>query len=121
MSSYETLAGCYDELTEDVAYTKRADFIEKLMGRSKVPVRTVLDLACGTGTMTCLFARRGYEMIGVDQSPEMLAELYGSLDHYRELVEKATARDVQKGFVLAEDAAGLVDEVVAMAKARGLK
>lgn len=54
-------------------------------------------------------------------SPEMLAELYGSLDHYRELVEKATARDVQKGFVLAEDAAGLVDEVVAMAKARGLK
>ena len=51
----------------------------------------------------------------------MLAELYGSLDHYRELVEKATARDVQKGFVLAEDAADLVDEVVAMAKARGLK
>ena len=36
MSSYETLAGCYDELTEDVAYTKRADFIEKLMGGSKI-------------------------------------------------------------------------------------
>ncbi len=73
MSSYETLAGCYDELTEDVAYTKRADFIEKLMGRSKVPVRTVLDLACGTGTMTAIFTRRGYELIAVDGSEDMLA------------------------------------------------
>ena len=73
MSSYETLAGCYDELTEDVAYTKRADFIEKLMGRSRVPVRTVLDLACGTGTMTAIFTRRGYELIAVDGSEDMLA------------------------------------------------
>ena len=48
MSSYETLASYYDELTEDVSYVRRADFVEKLMGRSRVPVKTVLDLACGT-------------------------------------------------------------------------
>ena len=35
MSSYETLAGCYDALTEDVAYQKRADFVEKLLRRSR--------------------------------------------------------------------------------------
>ena len=73
MSSYEALAGFYDRLTEDVAYEKRAAFLERLMGRSRVPVHTVLDLACGTGTMTCLLARRGYEMIAVDGSGDMLA------------------------------------------------
>ena len=73
MSRYETLAGCYDALTGDVGYPRRADFLEKIFRRSRVPVRTVLDLACGTGTMTCLLARRGYEMIGVDESGEMLA------------------------------------------------
>ena len=73
MSSYEALAGHYDELTEDVAYTRRADFVEKLMGRSRVPVKTVLDLACGTGTMTAIFTRRGYELVSVDASADMLA------------------------------------------------
>ena len=73
MSSYQALAGCYDELTEDVAYRKRADFVEKLMGRSRIPVKTVLDLACGTGTMTALFTQRGYELIAVDGSEDMLA------------------------------------------------
>ena len=73
MSSYEALAGSYDALTEDVAYQRRADFIEKLLRRSQIPVQTVLDLACGTGTTTCLFARRGYEMIAVDGSEDMLS------------------------------------------------
>ena len=74
MSAYETLAGAYDALTQDVGYEKRADFLEKLMRRNKPDVHTVLDLACGTGTMTWLLASRGYEMIGVDSSTEMLAQ-----------------------------------------------
>ena len=74
MSSYETLAAYYDELTEDVEYRRRADFVERLMGRSRVPVKTVLDLACGTGTMTGLFTQRGYELIAVDGSEDMLAQ-----------------------------------------------
>ena len=49
MSSYQQLAGAYDELTWDVGYEKRADFLEKLFRRSRIPVHTVLDLACGTG------------------------------------------------------------------------
>ena len=74
MDSYEALAAAYDELTEDVEYEKRADFVEKLFLRAKRPVRSLLDLACGTGTMTELFARRGYTVTGVDYSPEMLAQ-----------------------------------------------
>lgn len=74
MSAYNALAGAYDALTADVQYEKRADYLEKLLRRSHIPVHTVLDLACGTGTMTWILTGRGYEMIGVDGSEEMLAE-----------------------------------------------
>ena len=73
MSAYDALAASYDTLTEDVQYEKRADFIEKLFRRSRIPVHTVLDLACGTGAMTWLLTGRGYELIAVDNSEDMLA------------------------------------------------
>ena len=73
MSAYGPLAGVYDALTGDVEYGRRADYIQRLFQKSRIPVRTVLDLACGTGAMTCLLAERGYEMIAVDGSPDMLA------------------------------------------------
>ena len=73
MNAYQGLAGAYDSLTGDVGYEKRADYLEKLFARSRIPVHTVLDLACGTGTMTWLLTGRGYEMIGADASEEMLA------------------------------------------------
>lgn len=71
--TYHSLAVCYDDMTEDVNYPAWADFLEKLFARGKKPVHTVLDLACGTGTMSFLLAQRDYEVIGVDFSPEMLA------------------------------------------------
>ncbi len=77
MTSYGALAATYDAMTGDVGYEKRTDFIEKLWRRSQIPVRTVLDLACGTGTMTWLLTARGYELIAVDNSSDMLAEAMG--------------------------------------------
>ena len=74
MSSYDFLAGCYDALTYDVRYTAWADYIEKHFRKKGLPGNTVLDLACGTGSLTRELALRGYEMIGVDLSPEMLSE-----------------------------------------------
>lgn len=74
MSSYDFLAGCYDELTYDVHYSAWADYMEKHFQRRGLPGNTILDLACGTGSLTRELADRGYEMIGVDLSPEMLAE-----------------------------------------------
>lgn len=70
---YDALAGCYDDMTQDVNYPAWADYIETLFAQSPRRIRTVLDLACGTGNMTLLLTRRGYELIGVDFSPEMLA------------------------------------------------
>ena len=72
--AYEYLAQCYDQFTEDVNYQRWADYVEKHFARSKLPIRTVLDLACGTGSLTMLLAQRGYEMIGADLSEEMLAQ-----------------------------------------------
>jgi len=74
MESYEFLAESYDKLTYDVDYAHWADYIEAHFRRRGLPGNTVLDLACGTGSLTYELARRGYEMIGVDLSPEMLAE-----------------------------------------------
>ena len=75
MNSYGMLAGSYDQLTYDVNYAAWADYIEKHFRRGGgLPGKTVLDLACGTGSLTWELARRGYEMIGVDRSPDMLAQ-----------------------------------------------
>ena len=74
MSSYESLAAAYDGLMEDGLYRKRADYLERRFRRSAVPVRSVLDLACGTGTIACLLAERGYEVVATDASEEMLTE-----------------------------------------------
>lgn len=72
--SYGFLAGSYDGLTQDVGYEKLAKALEKNFAKAKCPVKTVLDLACGTGSLTWLLAEKGYEMIGVDASSEMLSQ-----------------------------------------------
>lgn len=73
MESYEFLAGSYDALTWDVDYVRWADYIEKHFARLSNPVETVLDLACGTGSLTRELAMRGYGLTGVDISAEMLS------------------------------------------------
>lgn len=73
MNAYGPLAGAYDALTADVDYARRADYLEKLFRRARIPVRVVLDLACGTGELTALLTERGYELVAADASPDMLA------------------------------------------------
>ena len=73
MDAYSVLAEYYDNLTADVPYEQFADFYEKLISSYGLAVHTILDLACGTGAMTYLLAERGYEMIGVDSSSDMLS------------------------------------------------
>lgn len=74
MNSYGFLAGCYDEFTTDVDYAAWAEYIQRHFERAGLPGSTVLDLACGTGSLTRELSLRGYEMIGVDLSPDMLAQ-----------------------------------------------
>ena len=71
---YGLLAPFYDEFNKDIDYSAWADFIEKIFEKhSKIgKPDLVLDLGCGTGSMTLELARRGYDMTGIDYSPEML-------------------------------------------------
>lgn len=74
MSSYDALAASYDGLMADAAHVKRAEYLHKCLGKSIAPVKTVLDLGCGTGTISCLLAEKGYRVLGCDASVEMLTE-----------------------------------------------
>ena len=77
MSSYDALASSYDGLMADGSYQKRADWLERLFRKSAIPVHAVLDLACGTGTIACLLAERGYQVTATDGSEEMLTQAMG--------------------------------------------
>ena len=70
---YTHFAKLYDRVMQDVGYDFWIDYIEQILARFKATPRSILDLACGTGNTTLPFARRGYRVIGIDRSPEMLA------------------------------------------------
>ncbi len=73
MSSYKNFANYYDRLMHrDINYEKIADFIENIFDEYELDAHLVCDLACGTANITIPMAKRGYEMIGVDKSVEML-------------------------------------------------
>lgn len=72
MSSYQTFAYLYDELTQNVEYEKRCDYILSFFEKNGIKSGTVLDLACGTGSMSIPFMKKGYNIIGLDYSEEML-------------------------------------------------
>lgn len=72
MDAYSKFADIYDELMEDVPYEKIADLIDAKIKKYKIKNNIVLDLACGTGTLTKKLSDKGYDMIGADMSAEML-------------------------------------------------
>ncbi len=72
MSPYSSLAPLYDELTTDVNYAQFADFYEKVFKDRGKQVKNLLDIGCGTGTLSCLMSQRGYEIIAADSSSDML-------------------------------------------------
>lgn len=72
MDAYTSFAEVYDTFMDNVPYHEWADYLQKLLWEYKVREGLVLDLGCGTGSMTEELAGRGYDMIGVDNSPDML-------------------------------------------------
>lgn len=74
MDAYTMLARYYDRLTGDVPYERWADYIQRHFHRRKGEVRTVAELACGTGSLARLLAQRGYQVTAVDRSADMLCE-----------------------------------------------
>ena len=71
---YQQFAEVYDEFMQEVPYSQWADYIEKIWKEQGQSPELVLDLACGTGSLSIELAQRGYDMIGVDQSQDMLGQ-----------------------------------------------
>ena len=74
MDAYHALAASYDRLTNDVDYEATVEFYMQILQREGVKPRTVVDLACGTGSVTAILAKMGYPVLGIDMSEEMLTE-----------------------------------------------
>ena len=74
MEAYGKFAQVYDMFMDNIDYESWADYITEHLKEQGISDGLVLELGCGTGTMTGLLAQKGYDMIGVDNSEEMLAE-----------------------------------------------
>jgi len=73
-SAYGSFAYVYDIFMDNVNYRKWADYIIEILKQEQIEDGLVLELGCGTGTVTEMLADAGYDMIGIDNSEEMLAE-----------------------------------------------
>ena len=72
MASYESFARVYDLFMDNIPYEEWCGYLHTLLEKYDVTDGLVLELGCGTGTMTELLADSGYDMIGVDNSADML-------------------------------------------------
>lgn len=72
MEAYTSFASVYDTFMDNVPYQEWGEYIHDLLCGYGVEDGIVVELGCGTGTMTELLAGYGYDMIGVDNSEEML-------------------------------------------------
>lgn len=98
-------AAAYDQLYGDKDYTAEVDLIEHLFQRySPEPVSRVLDLGCGTGNHALPLAQRGYGVVGVDRSAEML----------RQASERASSARLVLGDITEVDLAETFDAVLMM-------
>lgn len=72
MEAYTGFAQVYDTFMDNVPYEEWTDYYKEILREHGIMDGIVLDLGCGTGSMTELLAEQGYDMIGVDNSEEML-------------------------------------------------
>lgn len=73
MSGYSAFARYYDKLTANIDYKRRGEYFHSIIQRFRTSKGSILlDLACGTGSISEVMAELGYDVIGVDNSDEML-------------------------------------------------
>ena len=72
MEAYTSFAEVYDTFMDNVPYEEWAEYLTELLREYDIEDGLVLDLGCGTGSLTEILAAKGYDMIGADGSAEML-------------------------------------------------
>ena len=73
VSNYDEFAQFYDRIVEGFRYNDLAEYCDDTIRKNGVNGGILLDLACGTGTVSQMMAEFGWDVIGVDISPEMLS------------------------------------------------
>lgn len=74
MESYNAFANYYDVLTENVDYKNLAEYLDCIIKKEGNGGNLILDLACGTGSLSFELVKKGYDVVSVDGSEEMLSE-----------------------------------------------
>ena len=72
MEAYTSFARVYDTFMDNVPYGEWCEYVAGLLEAYEIRDGLVLDLGCGTGSLTELLAEKGYDMIGADCSEDML-------------------------------------------------
>ena len=73
MAQYSDFASIYDTFMNNIPYEEWAEFVAKKLKEYNDGSR-ILELGCGTGTFSFLLERNGFEIVGIDCSPEMIKE-----------------------------------------------
>ena len=72
MEAYTSFAEVYDTFMDNVPYQEWADYLEERLKEYGIKDGLVMELGCGTGSMTQILSEKGYDMIGIDNSEDML-------------------------------------------------
>ena len=72
MEAYSGFAKVYDLFMDNIPYEEWTDYVKELLAEEGIKDGILLDLGCGTGSVTELLAKAGFDMIGIDNSEEML-------------------------------------------------
>ncbi|MCD8036673.1 MAG: class I SAM-dependent methyltransferase [Clostridiales bacterium] len=74
MGAYESFAAVYDMFMDDVDYDGWVEYVEEIWKKFNIKPEIVCELGCGTGNISLRLAKKGYDMIGIDNSADMLSE-----------------------------------------------
>ena len=88
MEAYTSFAQVYDLFMDNVPYEMWCDFLEQELKQNGISDGIIVDLGCGTGKMTRMMSKKGYDMIGIDNSFEML-DIAREFDTPKEMDEKS--------------------------------
>jgi SAM-dependent methyltransferase len=72
MEAYTSFARVYDTFMDNIPYQEWSEYITLLLKEYQIENGLLLDLGCGTGSLTQIMAKAGFDMIGIDNSEEML-------------------------------------------------
>lgn len=73
MEAYTSFAQVYDMFMDNIPYDKWCKYVIEILKKNSVDNGLVLELGCGTGSVTRRIAQAGYDMIGIDNSEDMLS------------------------------------------------